>query len=63
MGILRPIRQVSGSKEFRRYTEEDITLLKGVKELIDEGFTLRSSMERVKGEKRMFGEDEGEEWN
>lgn len=52
IGILRPGRQVSGSREFRRYTEEDVVLLKKVKELIDEGFTLKSAMDRVKGKRR-----------
>lgn len=52
IGILNPGRQVSGSREFRRYSEEDIVLLRKVKGLIDEGFTLRSAMRRVKGNRK-----------
>ncbi len=52
IGILRPGRQVSGSREFRRYSQEDIVLLREVKGLIDEGFTLASAMHRVKGERK-----------
>ena len=52
IGILSPGRQVSGSREFRRYSEEDVVLLRKVKGLIDEGFTLRSAMRRVKAERK-----------
>lgn len=48
IGILNPGRQASGSREFRRYSQEDVVLLQKVKGLIDEGFTLRSAMRRVR---------------
>ena len=47
IGIIRPHYETFGSRRFRRYTPEDIHLLKQVKNLLDEGFTLQAVRDRV----------------
>ena len=47
IGIIRPHYETFGTRRFRRYTPDDIDLLKQVKSLLDEGFTLQSVRERI----------------
>lgn len=49
IGIVTPRREVFGSREFRRYSPSDVALLRRVKGLIDEGYTLKAASKRVKG--------------
>jgi DNA-binding transcriptional MerR regulator len=47
IGIVRPHYETFGTRKFRRYTSGDIDLLKQVKTLLDEGFTLQAVRDRV----------------
>jgi DNA-binding transcriptional MerR regulator len=42
IGIIRPLYESFGTRRFRRYTPDDLEILKQVKALLDEGFTLQS---------------------
>lgn len=48
IGLVRPHYESFGMRKFRRYTAEDIELLKNAKALLDEGFTLQAVKERMK---------------
>lgn len=46
-GIVTPQTIKLGSREFKRYTTNDITKLKNVKSLIDEGYILDAAVKKV----------------
>ncbi|MBU4312410.1 MAG: PAS domain S-box protein, partial [Candidatus Omnitrophica bacterium] len=39
-GIIKPIFQRQGTRDFKRYTQKEIDVLKSVKKLLDEGYSL-----------------------
>ncbi len=47
MGLISPGRVDFGETWVRIYSEEDIALLKRVKQLMDEGYRLRAAFERA----------------
>ena len=47
MGLIAPGRVDFGETWVRIYSEEDIALLKRVKQLMDEGYRLRAAFERA----------------
>ena len=52
IGIIRPQYENFGTRRFRRYTQDDLRVLKQVKSWLDQGFTLQSVKDRLtkKGE-------------
>ncbi len=48
IGVVTPIMENHGSKNFKRFTEEDIYILTKVKELTDDGFLVSRAAEKVK---------------
>lgn len=47
-GIIRPESVKIGTRKFKRYSEEDIDILKKIKEFLDEGYTLKAAIQKVK---------------
>ncbi len=47
IGLIQPHYETFGSRRFRRYTSEDLGILKKIKSLLDEGFTLQAVRERI----------------
>ena len=43
-GYIQPEKMVSGKRYIRRYSSDQIRFIKGVKELLDKGFTLQASI-------------------
>ena len=54
VGYINPEIVVCGDRNYRRYTSQDIQLIKTIKELKDEGFTLNAAVKqaKIKMEKR-----------
>lgn len=48
IGIVAPGLEQHGLKSFKRFTEQDIEVLKQVKLLTDEGFLVSRALEKVK---------------
>lgn len=46
-GVIVPEYKECGSKRIRRYSEEDIMIAIDIKNMIDEGFTLKGAAERL----------------
>ena len=46
-GIVQPQLITMGSREFKRYSKEDVEVLKQVKIFLDEGYTLTKAMEKA----------------
>ena len=46
-GIVEPQLITMGSREFKRYSKEDVEVLKQVKNFLDEGYTLAKAMEKA----------------
>lgn len=49
LGIVKPIYEQFGSYQYRRYSQKDVELLIKLKQLLDEGYTLRAAASRVCG--------------
>ena len=47
IGMVHPHYETFGSRNFRRYTADDIYLLKKAKHMLDEGFTLQAIKEKI----------------
>ncbi len=47
-GIVRPKVVTMGSREFKRYSMEDVETLRRIKELLDQGYTLAGAMKQAK---------------
>ncbi|MDQ7051935.1 MAG: MerR family transcriptional regulator [candidate division KSB1 bacterium] len=47
-GIVRPKVVTMGSREFKRYSIEDVETLRRIKELLDQGYTLSGAMKQAK---------------
>lgn len=50
IGVVTPIIENHGSKNFKKFTEDDIYILSKVKELTDDGFLVSRAAEKVKKE-------------
>lgn len=48
IGVITPITDQHGAKAFKRFTEDDLWILKRVKELTDEGFLVSRAIEKLK---------------
>ena len=46
-GVIQPHVITMGSREFKRYSKEDVKVLKFVKTYLDEGYTLAKAMEKA----------------
>lgn len=46
-GVVKPKVVTQGSREFKRYSENDLEILRRVKEYIDQGYTLNSALQRA----------------
>jgi DNA-binding transcriptional MerR regulator len=46
-GVIHPKVITQGSREFKRYSENDLETLRRVKEFIDQGYTLNSALQRA----------------
>lgn len=53
IGVVTPCAERHGSKLFKRYSDNDLWILKAVKDLTDEGFLVSRAVERLR---RMFPE-------
>jgi DNA-binding transcriptional MerR regulator len=49
-GIIKPKLITLGSREFKRYSQEDFETIKKVKKYLDQGFTLTSAVQKVQSE-------------
>lgn len=50
IGIVWPMLELHGVRSFHRYSNEDIELLKSIKSLKEEGYTLRAAFRKAKEE-------------
>ncbi|MGH7274010.1 MAG: MerR family transcriptional regulator [Nitrospiria bacterium] len=48
IGVVRPILEPHGSKMFKKFTDQDVDILKEVKTLTDEGFLVSRAAQKVK---------------
>jgi DNA-binding transcriptional MerR regulator len=48
IGVVTPVLHPRGAKTFKRFTEDDLWIIKRVKELTDEGFLVSRTMEKLK---------------
>lgn len=48
IGVVRPILERHGAKTFKKFTEDDLRILRNVKELTDEGVLVSRAAEKVK---------------
>jgi len=46
-GIVEPHTITMGAREFKRYSPQDVKVLKSVKNYLDEGYTLAKAMEKA----------------
>ncbi len=56
LGVVTPRRETFGDRQFRRYTERDIRVLREVKRLVDEGYVLSRAAEKVLAGERGTGD-------
>jgi DNA-binding transcriptional MerR regulator len=50
IGVVRPMSERHGTKIFRRFSEQDVRVLKRVKAMTDEGFLVSRAAEKIRGE-------------
>ena len=48
IGVVQPIMEPHGSKVFKKFTEEDVRILKEVKTLTDEGVLVSRAAQKVR---------------
>jgi DNA-binding transcriptional MerR regulator len=48
IGVVHPIMEPHGSKVFKKFTEEDVRILKEVKSLTDEGVLVSRAAQKVR---------------
>jgi DNA-binding transcriptional MerR regulator len=48
IGVVTPMTDQRGAKNFKRFTEDDLWILKQVKELTDEGYLVSRAIEKLK---------------
>lgn len=46
-GIIKPECVTMGSREFKRYSQEDVNVLQKVKSYLEQGYTLNSAVQRA----------------
>ncbi len=46
-GIIKPKSVLMGSREFKRYSDQDLHVLKKVKSFLDEGYTLARAIQKA----------------
>ena len=51
IGIIEPVIETRGAKNFKKFTEHHISILKEIKRLSDEGFMVHRALGRLKKEK------------
>ncbi len=51
IGIIDPVIEPRGAKNFKRFTEHHIIILKEIKRLSDEGFMVHRALDRLKKER------------
>ncbi|MFQ5649625.1 MAG: MerR family transcriptional regulator [bacterium] len=51
-GIVTPRMISMGSREFKRYSNKDFEVLRQIKDFLDQGYTLNSAVQRVRGLKQ-----------
>lgn len=47
VGIITPTYEQFGTYEYRRYSQQDLDKLMKIKQLLDEGYTLKAASQRV----------------
>ena len=47
-GIVKPRMITMGSREFKRYSANDVDILRQIKDFLDQGYTLSSAVQRVR---------------
>jgi DNA-binding transcriptional MerR regulator len=45
--ILPPIRIIYGERQYRRFSEEDLSLIRAIKANLDQGYTLKAAVARA----------------
>ncbi len=50
IGVVQPMSERHGTKIFRRFSEQDVRVLKRVKAMTDEGFLVSRAAEKIRGE-------------
>ena len=48
IGVVTPVTEQHGTKQFRRFTEQDVRVLKRVKAMTDEGFLVSRAAEKIR---------------
>ena len=48
-GVIRPKVEQIGRRNFKRYSEEDLRVLREIKKLLDDGYTLETAMRKARG--------------
>lgn len=48
IGVVTPATERHGTKQFRRFTEHDVRILKRVKAMTDEGFLVSRAAEKIR---------------
>ena len=48
LGIIKPTYEEFGSYSYRRYSQDDVDFLAKVKKFLDDGYTLRAAVKKVK---------------
>ena len=49
-GIIKPRMITMGSREFKRYSNNDLEVLSQIKDFLDDGYTLNSAVQRAQTE-------------
>ncbi len=49
-GIIKPRMVTMGSREFKRYSNNDLEVLSQIKDFLDDGYTLNSAVQRAQTE-------------
>jgi len=57
IGIVEPRWETHGARNFCRYSKEDLQLLKNIKRLIEEGYTLRAAARKAKAREEKFNNE------
>jgi len=55
--VVKPRQRQCGMRVFKGFTCEDIECLKGVKQMIDQGYTLRAAVNRALSKQNHFSGD------
>lgn len=50
IGVVTPLAERHGTKQFRRFTDHDLKLLKRIKAMTDEGFLVSRAAEKIRQE-------------